>query len=186
MDVKDATRLERLLRDDASFMRALAALASLELPDAWIAAGAIRNLVWDRLHGFPHDPRAQDTDVVYFDAARGSADEARLEAQLAALCPHRRWSVRNQARMHLRNEDLPYADAHHAMCRWVETATAIAVRLDDAGALEVAAPFGLGDIFGLIVRPTPHMAFKPGVFGERAREKAWTQRWPRLVVAASV
>lgn len=185
MDVKDATRLERLLRDDASFMRALAALACLELPDAWIAAGAIRNLVWDRLHGLRHDPFAQDTDLVYFDTARGSADEARIESQLASLYPHRHWSVRNQARMHLRNEDAPYADTRDAMRHWVETATAIAARLDDAGGIEIAAPFGLADVFGLVVRPTPHMTFKPGMFDQRARKKAWTRRWPRLVVVAS-
>ena len=31
---------------------ALRAVAALGLPDCWIAAGVLRNPIWDRLHGY--------------------------------------------------------------------------------------------------------------------------------------
>jgi hypothetical protein len=41
---------------------------------------------------------------------------------------------------------------------WPETATAVAVRRNDEDGCEVAAPFGVDDLFGLILRPTPRFA----------------------------
>ena len=54
-----------------------------------------------------------------------SRDRA-IEAELRALAPGIDWSVKNQARMHLRNGDPPYSGATDAMRHWPETATAIA------------------------------------------------------------
>jgi hypothetical protein len=66
------------------------------------------------------------------------------------------------------------------MAFWPETATAVAIRLHD-GALEIAAPFGLDDLFGLILRPTP--AFRNDrlpAFHDRIATKRWLERWPKL------
>src|SRR5919202_1978976 len=89
----------------------LRGLASLDLPDAWIGAGFLRNAVWDALSGFPFGTNPPgDVDVAWFDPARADpAEDAALEARLRALCPGLPWSVRNQTRMHRRNGDPPYA-----------------------------------------------------------------------------
>ena len=155
---------------------------SLGLADGWIAAGFVRNAVWEHLHGTPSSALAGDVDVIWFDPLRAEpATDAALEARLRTLDAGVRWSVRNQARMHLRNGDAPYASATDALRFWPETATAIAVRQTERGDLEWVAPFGLDDLFDLIVRPTPHFrGAKRGLFLDRVRTKQWLRDWPRL------
>ncbi len=163
---------------------ALLAVASLDLPDCWIGAGAIRTAVWDRLHGRPPAPPDGDVDVVWFDPARAdpSLDRA-LEAVLRARAPGPDWSVRNQARMHARNGDAPYRSTMDAMRFWPETATAVAARCT-AGGCEVAAPFGFGDLVGLLLRPTPAFSgARHPAFLARVRDKGWLARWPLLRLA---
>jgi len=121
-------------------------------------------------------------DVVWFDNARA---EAALDAELDSLLQQRdetlNWSIKNQARMHLRNHDQPYDSTTDAMRHWPETATAVAIRLSDDDQLEVAAPFGLTDLFDLIVRPGPHFcAGKHPLYRERVVTKNWAARWPLL------
>ena len=86
---------------DPVAMAQLRAARALALPDWCIAAGFVRNRVWDHLHGvWPPRPPA-DIDLIYFDAADLSkAAEAAHERRLDALLPGLPWQVRNQARMH--------------------------------------------------------------------------------------
>lgn len=169
-------------------MRVLALVRELGLPDCWVAAGFVRGSVWDHLHGRPPAPlsRAADVDVIWHDPndalpARDTALEALLRGRDGTLA----WSVKNQARMHARNGDAPYASATDAMRHWPETATAVGVRLDAQGAVDIAAPFGLDDLFDLVVRPTPRfMTDKYPLYLERLRAKDWQAAWPRLAFAA--
>ena len=174
--------LRAILAHDPLRLRVLAAVRSLGLPDCWVAAGFLRNAVWDHLHGRPCSPPAGDIDVIWFDAQHADpAEDRRLEAGLKAIDPTLDWSVKNQGRMHLRNGDAPYASASDAMRRWPETATAVAVRLTAGDELEFAAPFGFDDLFALIVRPTPAFHGDRHVnFLERVRDKAWLRAWPLL------
>ncbi len=85
--------------------------------------------------------------------------------------------------MHLRNGDQPYASATDAMIYWPETATAVAVRLAADDELEIAAPFGLDDLFDLVVRPTERFREeKRHQFVERLQNKQWLTKWPGLTV----
>lgn len=173
-------------------MRVLALVRELGLPDCWVAAGFVRGSVWDHLHGRP--PAAPDRtidldvdiDVIWHDPndalpARDTALEALLRGRDGTLA----WSVKNQARMHARNGDAPYASATDAMRHWPETATAVGVRLARDGTLDIAAPFGLDDLFGLVVRPTPRFTTdKYPLYLERLHTKDWQAAWPRLAFAA--
>ncbi len=164
----------------------LTALASLCLPDAWIGAGFVRNVVWDALHGrVPGVADLADMDVVFFEPADlGTEREAAVEEALAALRPGVPWSAHNQARMHRRNADPPYRDTADAMRHWPETATAVAVRLH-AGRVELLAPHGIEDLVRLVLRPTPTTASRPGhleVYRQRVKAKGWVRRWPSLTV----
>jgi len=174
-----AARLIALLAACPQRLELLRALREYGPPGAWIGAGFVRNAVWDHLHGLAPGALA-DVDVLYFDARclQAEADEA-FERRLARACPQAPWSVRNQARMHLRNGEAPYADVADAMRHWPEICTAVAVRLADRG-LELLAPLGLDDLFELRVRPTEHFRGKPEVYRQRLRGKAWTRRWPQL------
>ncbi len=174
--------LQAILLADPIRARVLALVRSLDLPDCWVGAGFVRNAVWDHLHGRPAGPWPGDVDVLWFDPVRAAASEdAGLEARLRALDPGIDWSVKNQARMHLRNGDPPYASATDAMLCWPETATAVAVRLTGQGGCEVAAPFGLDDLFGLILRPTPRfVGEKHAIYLDRIETRQWRAIWPKL------
>ena len=162
-------------------MAMLAALATLELPDAWIAAGAIRNAVWDSLHGFSRSTPLNDVDVIWFGAGLPDPSfDILLERRLRALLPGVPWQVKNQARMHLRNGDAPYRDSVDAMRYWTETATAVAAGLNIDGGLEIAAPLGLDDLVGLAVRPVPRSRGDIATSEERIVSKRWLDLWPRL------
>lgn len=160
----------------------LGSVAALELPDAWIGAGLVRNAVWDRLHNYdPACSEVTDVDVVYFDAGNTPlARDLAIEARLRERLPDVPWEVRNQARMHEQNGDSPYRNTQDAIRCWPETATAIAARIKDSR-IEVIAPYGVDDLVGLIVRPTPVFAKKQDLYRRRLAAKDWASRWPKLM-----
>jgi uncharacterized protein len=171
------------LRADAMRWDALAAVRSLNLFNGYIAAGFIRNCVWSQLHGFATGV-PDDVDVIWFDEAHAEAETDReFEAALRHMMPNLNWSVKNQARMHRRNNDAPYMSIADAMTHWPETATAIAVAQISDEKCEIVAPFGLGDLMELRLRPTPHFAVtKRAIFDARVAKKRWLERFPKLVL----
>ena len=81
-------------------LRALDAVATSGLPDAWIGAGVIRDLVWGRQHGKFDPAVVKDIDVAYYDA-----DDLTMERDLAAQETLARladlpWEATNQAAVH--------------------------------------------------------------------------------------
>ena len=168
-------------------MACLQGAAALDLSECWVGAGFVRNLVWDRLHSFPDPTPLCDVDVLIFEPGTGSEREIEVEAALHARAPDMPWSVKNQARMHLRNGDGPYRDTEDALAHWLETPTAVAVRLTVGGAVEILAPFGLADLFAPAVRPTPHARSRPDrlqAYRLRMAEKDWPATWPNVRVYA--
>ncbi|MEH3047084.1 nucleotidyltransferase family protein [Sphingomonas adhaesiva] len=179
--------LTALLAADDARMAALSAVRALALRDGWIGAGFVRDAIWDRLHGRPPMLPGGDVDVLWHDPSRADAVVDRAwERALRGRLPGYDWSVKNQARMHARNGDAPYADVAAAMRAWPETATAVAVRLEADGAIGVNAPLGLDDLFAPVLRPTPHFAAeKRAIFDERVATKRWLVRYPLLRIEAS-
>lgn len=177
-------QLQALIANDPTRMQILRQVHGLGLPDCWVAAGFVRSVVWDHLHHRSPSPLPEDIDVVWYgpDQATPAVDR-QLEAALRALDNGLNWSVKNQARMHLRNHDRPYTCTADAMTHWPETATAVGVRLGPTGNIEIAAPFGLEDLFALVVRPTPRfIAGKYTMFQARHCAKGWIERWPDLII----
>ncbi|MGI9412114.1 MAG: nucleotidyltransferase family protein [Hyphomicrobiales bacterium] len=173
-----------ILRGDTLAVDCLNAVRDMDLPDGWIGAGFVRNKAWDVLHGRERFTPLNDVDVVYFDrSVTERRHETALEQRLAGVMPGVPWSVRNQARMHIRNGDPPYADTADALAHWVETATAVAARSDNGGAIHILAPFGLDDLVNLILRPTPAFTGKRDAFDRRLAAKGWCGIWPKLAVA---
>lgn len=178
-----ADALRALLRSDPERQRILSLVYSLDLPDCWIAAGFVRSAVWDFLHGRPASLPCADIDVIWFDPQSGRDADLHIEERLKRLDGSMTWSVKNQSRMHSGNGDPPYLSASDAMRFWPETATATAMRYAAGGDLEIAAPFGLDDLYGALVRPTPRFQQdKRAVFDERVMSKKWLAQWPKLRV----
>ncbi len=165
--------------------QALSAVRTLNLPDWWVAAGFVRNYIWDCLHAYPDMTPLNDIDVVYFDAAHtDEAFEKEQECKLNALMPGQRWSVKNQARMHVKNGDNPYASVSEALAHWCETVTPVGVRLE-SGTLSLIAPLGIEDLVTGQCHPTPFALSRPqklADYRERMRDKKWWNIWPRVTV----
>lgn len=175
-------RLRAIVADTPILLDMLHAVEAVGLPDAWIAAGAIRSLVWDRLHGRPVRTDWADVDVLFFDAADVSRErEMAAEVRLAQLMPTLPWEVRNQARMHAKTGLPPYRDTEDGLRHFAETPTAVGVRLRDTH-IEIIAPHGLDDLFAMVSRPVFADAHLMTFYRARMTSKNWPARWPRVRV----
>jgi hypothetical protein len=171
-------RVCTILAADTAAMAQLRAVRALALPDWCISGGFVRNRVWDRLTG-TREPYVADTDVLFFDAVDISREhEQELEAALTEAMPDAEWQIRNQARMHLANGDPPYRNTAHAMTYWLETCTAVGVRLNSDDRLEIVAPLGLDDLLGLVFRPTDAGLRRREIYRQRLNTKPWRRQWP--------
>lgn len=167
------------MTNDAPTLAALRRARALALPDWYLAAGWIRALVWDHLTGRASGRDGVDLDLIFHDPADLSwqRDHA-LDARLGPP-----WQARNQARMHLGKDDPPYASSLDSMRYWLETPTAVGVRLEADDSLSLAAPFGLEDLFALTLRPTPRGRERRADFQARLATKPWFATWPELRLA---
>lgn len=169
-------------------MAALLAGREVNAPDWVIGAGAIRDLVFEDLHG-RQAPPPRDIDYAFFDSADlGAEREERIEAELRKRCPGFPFEASNQARVHLwygqhhGRPIAPYRSIEHAVSTWPETATAVACRLLPDDRVQVFAPLGLDDLFAGVLRRNPAQA-TPAIFQERlARRPDLATRWPLVRV----
>ncbi|CAH7108283.1 hypothetical protein VCHA54P496_10681 [Vibrio chagasii] len=60
-------QIAALIEQDPLRTKILECVAQLDLPQCYVAAGFVRNLVWDHLHGFDNPTPLNDIDVIYFD-----------------------------------------------------------------------------------------------------------------------
>lgn len=181
--------LVEILRATPGLMRALEAARGLDLPDWRIVSGAVYQAVWNAKTGRDPDHGVKDYDLAYFDGSDLSyeAEDVIIRRAARDLPPplDTLVEIRNQARVHLWFEGRfgepyePLASTDEALSRFVAPAFAVGVRLEPDGAITVAAPFGLDDVFDMVIRPNPY----------RPRAKGWDKavasaraRWPELRV----
>lgn len=97
------------IREDKWMMEIFKSVKSLNLPDWWICAGFVRSKIWDLLHGFSERTPILDIDVIYFNLINiDESEEKKLVAKLISLIPDIPWSVKNEARMHIKSNLPPY------------------------------------------------------------------------------
>ena len=186
MQLRIAADSTAFIIDDPRRWAILDAVRRQRLPDWAVGAGFIRSAVWDALHGYSEATPIADVDVLFFDADEVSRErECAIEAALAEAMPDVPWSVKNQARMHRRNGDAPYADTADALRFWLETPTAVAIRIREDGGALLLAPFGAEDLLGMVSRPTPRGREKLSHYQSRMREKNRPAHWPRVRILES-
>jgi hypothetical protein len=188
-DADLANRLDVILRASPRLMRVLGIARDMALPDWRVVSGAVYQTAWNSLTGRDPDYGIKDYDLFYFDASDLSYEAEDVEIRRAAavypaeLVPL--VEVRNQARVHLWFEAhfgesyTPVACSDEALSRFVAPCFAVGVRLEADGRLDIAAPFGLDDLFAMRIRPNPR----------RDRARGWdkvvatiTRRWPEVSV----
>lgn len=182
------TRLETIIRADPDLMRLLALARTEALPQWRVVAGCVYQTVWNVLTGRPRGTGIRDYDLIYFDAADTSwaAEDAvirRFAPWVAGLpAPV---EVRNQARVHLWYEARfgspypPLASADAALERYMAVMHAVGLRLEADGTFDIVAPFGLEDIFALVMRPNRALANAASYAAKAARVR---ETWPEVMV----
>lgn len=161
---------------DPPTLAALRRARTLALPDWYLAAGWIRALVWDHLTNRASGRAGVDLDLIYCDPAEATWErDAALDA---ALGPP--WQVRNQARMHVWKGLPQHKDTADSMIYWLETVTAVGVRLELDDSLAVIAPLGVDDLVNLRCRPTAFGRTHRDEYENRIASKRWRELWPKV------
>lgn len=179
-------QLIKIMQTYVGLDRDLALVQQLKLPNWCIAAGYVRNYVWDYLHEYTTPTPLNDIDVLYYDPSDLSDETEKMYSNLLRnKLSKYNWSCKNQARMHIRNHDHPYESVGEAMKRWPETATAVSISLDLDNNIEIVAPLGLNDLFELTLRKSPYFKDKD-LYYTRIYNKKWMEIWPLLKLVESV
>lgn len=171
----------RLLRD------AVRAAERLMPPDWYLGAGCIAQTVWNYLSERDLIAGVRDLDLVYFDATdlgeeTEIAYEQRIREQMNGATVHT--DVKNEARVHLWYEKhfgyaiRPYSSLEDAINTWPTTATSIGIRRSGLESV-VYAPYGLNDLFAMVVRPNKKQITRE-IY--EAKVRRWLQTWPSLQV----
>ena len=176
-----------LLRGNRAFWDCLERLSVLELPGWYLGAGCVAQTVWNAAHGKAPGSDIDDYDLVYFDSqdlTEEGENAVMIKALNAAGDLPIHLDVKNQARVHLWYRQHfgygiePYTSTEDAIRTWPTTATAVGIRVEH-GAAVVFAPFGLDDLFALIVRPNRTQITQQIYQRKVAR---WIRHWPQLTI----
>ena len=179
--------LFEILSQNQPIWEVISKIENLNLPDCYVGAGCIAQTVWNHYHGFKSSANINDIDVVYFDRSDLSFEkENEVINSVSNYFSHFpiKLDIKNQARVHLWYKDhfgydiTPYKSLEEAVSTWPTTATSIAVNLEK-NQPKVIAPFGLTDLFDLIVRPN-----KKQITAEIYNNKLnrWRTHWPKLKI----
>lgn len=185
----DHAVLSRALRGAPELMRLLALSRSLSLPQAYIAAGTVRNTYWAQRHGFSSGYAAADVDLVFFDPYLPKQRDREIARELQLREPLVVWDVTNQAHVHTWYEAYtgvrlaPLSSTAAGIALWPETATCVGARLDSDDEIEIVSPCGLTDLLSLRWCPNPSCP-DPGAFARRCAEKRVSHLWPMVQVVS--
>jgi len=186
----DETIIRQIILENPDLTQLLTIVQQLNLPQAAIAAGCIRNTVWFVLSQQPVT-FSSDIDVVYFDPQQPVQHDLEIQAQLQQQYPQYQWQVKNEVYMAQYNfaDQVPFKSVAEAIGHFVETATCVGAYLDDNNELQLIAPHELSDLVHFKCRPAPYLQqdaehldlFKHHIL--QILQKNWQQKYPNLSVS---
>ena len=169
---------------NTDLMRILTIICNLGLKDSWLAAGSVRNFIWNLLSDKSPFDHETDVDVIFFDPYISYEETVSLEKKLREDFPQYQWELKNQVYMHQHSpHTAPYTSSRDAMSKYPERCTAIGLRLNEDSTLELFAPYGLEDILKFQVHPTPHFLENEDrmkLYQTRLSKKNWQEKWKNL------
>lgn len=184
----NCARFAAIIRADPDLMRLLDRLRALALPQWRLVAGCLYQTVWNVLTCRPRGTGIKDYDLIYHDAAdltwEGEDAVIRHVAAATQGCVGP-VEVRNQARVHLwfaNRFGCAYpqlASADESLRYYASIVHAVGVRLEADDRLDIVAPFGLHDMFAMVIRPNRALANAASHAGKGARARSI---WPEVVV----
>lgn len=155
----------------------------LRLNNAYIAGGVITQIVWNNLHSFPLLHNIKDIDIVYFDMNTKVSDKKLEKNIMEAVGGSVKIDVTNQAFIHKWFKDehgviiQPLVSAEDGIATWLPAFSIGVQRTENI--YYVYAPFGLNDLFKMIVRPNKR-SMQLSVYQEKT--KGYKERWPNITI----
>ncbi len=175
---------EKILRNNKKLWNVLEALEEYALKNKsfknyYLGAGALNETVFNYYHNFDDNYGIKDYDIVYFDEDTSYEKEDIIIKELSSLLKNIDvcLDIKNQARVHLWCKGKSEAfSVEEAISRWSTTVTCIGVRVEN-NTLKIFAPYGLNDLFGMIIRPVK-FEFTEEKYNEKV--KKLKEKWPML------
>ena len=175
---------------NTDLMKILIIIRNLGLKDSWLAAGSVRNFIWNLLSDKSPFDRGTDVDVIFFDPDISYEETVSIEKKLREDFPQYHWELKNQVYMHLHSpHTVPYTSSCDAMSKYPEQCTAIGLRLHADATLELFVPYGIEDILNFQVSPTPHFLENEDrmkLYQERLSKKNWQEKWKNLTFSKNL
>ena len=188
--VKNEQDILKVFRKNSDMMAILTIIRDLDLKDSWLAAGSVRNFIWNLLSDKSPFDSETDVDVIFFDPDVSYEETVSLENKLREDFPQYQWELKNQVYMHLHSpHTAPYTSSRDAMSKYPERCTAVGLRLNEDSTLELFAPYGLEDILKFQVSPTPHFLDneeRMKLYQERLSKKKWQEKWKNLTFSKNL
>ncbi|HYF82994.1 MAG TPA: nucleotidyltransferase family protein [Clostridia bacterium] len=181
-EVKYYEELTNIIYSNVWLMNVLRTSRECDLPDWFVAAGAIRSIVWDKLHGYKDPTPISDVDVIFYDRYDLTQErDKKAEVELSSCMPSVEWDAKNQAAVHLWYEDVfgfpiePIVSSEDAINRWSPASIGVRLLLDDS--LYIYAPYGLTDLFEMKFRR--NQTYIPiDSFLKKVKKSAIKEKWP--------
>lgn len=154
-------RLVQIIKKSPNIMTILETCRECKMPDWRLVSGAIYGTIFNHLTRRPLDYGIKDYDIAYFDKDTSYDAEDVWIRKIANELPQNLKElaeVRNQARVHIwfknkfGTDYAPLNNTDESLNRYLCHAHAIAIRLEDNDEISIHAPFGLKDIFNMVLR----------------------------------
>lgn len=178
----DAEFLEMALAHPAN-QRLLERLRSLHLPQCYLTAGCLYQVIWNRLSGRSCTFGIKDYDVFYFDGgdlSEQAEDAVIRQVHAAAGDLGLEIEVKNQARVHLwypqhfGQDYAPLSGAREGIDRFLVSCTCVGIEAESG---QLYAPYGLSELAAGLLRMNPLTPFTALFYAKAASYQA---RWPWL------
>ncbi|WP_311407467.1 nucleotidyltransferase family protein [Liquorilactobacillus uvarum] len=178
--------MKKIILGNKDIVHILKIIRKLNLKQGVLAAGSIRNSIWQTLSNQSVSLQS-DVDLVYFDPSKPQEYDFLVEQQLLKNYPEYNWQVKNEVYMHnydFKNQQ-PFKSIEDAIAHFVETSTCIGAYLDTNGILKLITPYGVDDLVNFICRPVPAFSGDQqhiNIFKKRIQRKNWVEKYPQLKI----
>lgn len=152
----------------------------------YLAAGCINQTIFNYYHNYDLDYGIGDYDIVYYDEDTSYEKEDIIIKDLKEKLNHLdlKFDIKNEKRVHIwynekyKTNRKEYESVEDAISKWGTTITCLGVRMEN-NKLIVCAPYGLNDLFNLILRPVK-IDFTKEDYEKKVTK--WTSKWELLKV----
>ena len=152
----------------------------------YLAAGCVNQTIFNYYHNYDLDYGIGDYDIVYYDEDTSYEKEDIIIKDLKERLKYLdlKFDIKNEKRVQIwynekyKTNRKEYESVEDAISKWGTTITCIGVRMEN-NKLIVCAPYGLNDLFNLILRPVK-IDFTKEDYEKKVTK--WTSKWKLLKV----